>query len=186
MPGTGWPTDDEAVLEQGLVAVEREAVVVGAEDGDGAARLGEPVGVDEVDLGEEVQRPFEDRGPACGRRRTTSARRLGTRSDSVGLHRLDDLAEHRGHEHGVGDALVARGDEPVLGGEAHARHRHDAPADVGVAEHRGDAGDVERRHDHDGGFVLTRRRELQRVEHVREQLVVLEHRGLRARPTCRW
>ena len=78
----------------------------------------------------------------------------------------------------MGDLLVARGDQPVLGREAHARHRDDAPADVGVAEHGGDAGDVERRHDHDGGFVLARGRELQRVEHVRQQLVVLEHRGL--------
>ena len=76
------PDRRQAVLEQGLVAVEREPVVVGTEDRDGAARLGEPVGVDEVDLGEEVQRPFQDRGPACGSRRRTSARRLGTRSDS--------------------------------------------------------------------------------------------------------
>ena len=167
----------EAGGEERLVAVEREAVVVGSEDGDGAAGLGEAVGVDEVDLGEEHQRAPEDRRVHLG----AAVRQRPQRRDPqrlVGLHGLDDLAEHGRHEHGVGDALVARGDQPVLGREAHAGHGHDAPTDVGVAEHRGDAGDVERRHHHDGGFVLAGRRELERVEDVGEQLVVLEDRGL--------
>ncbi len=75
--------------------------------------------------------------------------------------------------------LVACGEQPVFGREADARDRHDAPADVGVAEHGGDAGDVERRHDDDGGFVVAGGGEFERVEHVGEELVVLEDRGLR-------
>ena len=148
----------QAGLEQGLVAVEREAVVVGAEDRDGAAGLGEPVRVDEVGLGEQLQRPLEHRRGHAGaavRRGPAGSGPAAFGSASMASH---DAGEHGGHEHGVGDLLVAGGGEPLLGGEAHAGQRHDAPADVGVAEHRGDAGDVERRRRHDGRFVLTCRR----------------------------
>ena len=179
MPGSGWPTDDRRALEQGLVAVEGEAVVVGTEDRDRAARLGEAVGVHEVDLGEEVQRPLEDgcghAGAAVRQGRGGSAP-AALASASMASTILPSMV---GTSMAWVTPLVACGDQPVLGREAHARHRHDAPADVGVAEHRGDARRRGTAARHDGGFVLAGGRELERVEHVREELVVLEHRGLR-------
>ena len=176
--GDGSSDRREAVLEQGLVGVEREAVVVGAEERDGAAGLGEAVGVDEVGLGHEVQGAFEDRGVHAG----AAVREVPQGGDAgvgVGFHDLDDPGEHRGDHGRVGDALTPGDLDPFLGGEA--REGHDAPADVGGAQHRGDARDVERRHRHDRGFVLAGAGELERVEHVREQLVVAQHRGLRRR-----
>ena len=172
----------EPVLEQRLVAVEAEAVVVGAEEGDGAAGLGEAVRVHEVGLGHEVQRALEHRLVHAG----AAVREVAQRRDAqagVGLHHLHDAGEHGGHHGGVGDALVAHDAEPVLRGEA--GERHDAAADVGGAQQRGHAGDVERRHRHDGGLVLARRAELERVEHVGRAAGRASGSRPWARPTCR-
>ena len=68
-------------LEQRLVAVEREAVVVGAEDRDGAAGLGEAVGVHEVESREQVERTLGGStgasGAAVGEARSEATRRSG-------------------------------------------------------------------------------------------------------------
>ena len=95
----------------------------------------------------------------------------------IALHHLHDAGQHRRDDGRVRDPFALGGGDPLLGGEL--RERHDAPTDVGGAQHCGDTRDVERRDRDDRGFVLTRAPELERVEHVREQLVVAQHRGLR-------
>ena len=91
--GDGLADGRQALLEHRLVAVQREAVVVGSEEGDGAARLGEAVRVHEVGLGHEVQRALEHRRvharPAVGQ----VAQR---RHPRLGIARREDVAEARG------------------------------------------------------------------------------------------
>ena len=81
-----------------VVAVHREAVVVGPEERDGAARLGEAVRVHEVGLGEELQRALEHRRGHAGAAVHQAAQARDTRSLGSASMMLDDAGEHRGHE----------------------------------------------------------------------------------------
>ena len=166
--GDGLADRREALLEHRLVAVEREAVVVGPEERDGAARLGEPVGVHEVGLGHQVQRPLEHRRVHAGARRTRGCAASGTRASGSASITATMRSSMVGTTRRVRDALALHGGDPLLGGEA--GERHDPPADPRGAQHRRDARDVERRHRHDRRLVLTRAERLERVHHVAEQL----------------
>ena len=147
-------------------------MVVGTEQRDGAARLGEPVRVDERGLGEQLEGALEHRRRhACAAVRQVPQRGRGCRR--VGIERMDDAGEHRRHDERVRHAFAARELEPAFGSEPW--QRDDAPPRVRGAEHRGDAGDVERRHGHQHRLVVIGRRELHGVELVGEELVVLEH-----------
>ena len=96
---------------------------------------------------------------------------------TVGLDHVEDAVEHRRHDHGVGDRLLAHEPHPLLGVEA--LELHDPPARVGGGQHRGHGGDVVRRDADDGRLVLAGAPELERVHEVRRQVQVAEHRGLR-------
>ena len=82
---------------------------------------------------------------------------MGTRSVASASMASTILPSMVGTTHGVGDAFVAR----AVAIQSSAEKRTPGSGtmrrpDVGGAQHRGDARDVERRHDHDRGFVLTR------------------------------
>ena len=87
------------------------AMVVGAEHGDGRARLGQPVGVGEVDLGQQRHHPLRARWPASGHRRRTVARRPGSPSPSL-VEDVADAGQHGRHDHGVRDAFAAHRRRP--------------------------------------------------------------------------
>ena len=150
-------------------------MVVGTEDRDRARRLGEAVGVHEVEPVEQRHGPLDHRP----RHRTAAVGERAHRRQpaAVGVDDVEDAVEHRRHDHGVGDRLVAHELHPLLGVEA--LELHDPASGVGGRQHRGHRGDVVRRHADDGGLVLARAPELERVHEVRRQVQVAEDRGLR-------
>ena len=131
-PGQDAPDGSEPCPHVGLVAAEGRPVIIGAEHGDGARGLGEPVGVHQVEPVEEHHGPLHHRAghrtPAVGKRSH------GGQTRAVGVDDVEDAAEHRRHDHGVGDRLGPDGCHPGVGVEA--LELHHAAADVGRRQHR--------------------------------------------------
>ena len=156
------------------VAVAGGPVVVGAEHGDRRAGLGEPVGVGEVDVGQQRHHPLQHGG-----RRARPAVRQGPQAGeagSVGVEHVADARQHRRDDHGVGDALAAHGRDPARGVEL--GEVDDAAPEVQVAEQVGEAGHVVRRHAHEHGVVGPGPGELDGADHVRREVAVPQHRRL--------
>ena len=157
-------------------------MVVGAQHSDRRRCLREPVGVHEVDVGQQLEGALQHRHRhACAAVRQRAERRRST--SGITLENGDDACQHRRHHEGVGDRLGRRQLQPVVGVEA--RHRYDAPTDVSRRQHGGDTGDMERGDGDEGGLLLSRRSELERVEEVGGQVVVVEHGRLGGRRRTR-
>ena len=133
-------------------------MVLGTEDRDGGRGLGEAVRVDELGLGEQLQRPLDDRdghAPAAVGQMAQRGQRF-----PLGFEHVEDAAEHGWDDHRLRHGFVARDRDPLLGVER--RQLHDAPPRVDRREDRGDPGDVVRRDAHQRRFVLICAHELDR------------------------
>jgi hypothetical protein len=155
-------------------------VVVGPQHGDGGAGLGEPVGVGELDVGQQVHHPLQHGGrrarPAIGQGPQAGQPATAATSAAGALEHVGDARQHRGHDHGVGDAVPAHGPHPA-GGVELAQVDEPAPQ-VEVAQEVGQPGHVVGRHAHEDGLVVARRPVLHGADHVRRQVPVAQHRGL--------
>ena len=89
---------------------------------------------------------------------------------------VDDAGQHRGHDHGLGDALAAGGVEPDLGIEG--VEIDDAPAGIEVGEQIGHSGDVVRRHGDERRLFGLGAGELDRADHIRGEMTVTQDGGL--------
>ena len=157
------------------VAGEGGGVVVGPEHGDRRGGLGEPVGVHEADVGEQLEGPLEHgqrhAGAAVGERAQRG--HLGGGAVEV----VDDAGQHRRHDHGVGDALATHRLEPRLGVEG--VEVDDAAAGVEVRQQVGHAGDVVRRHGDERRLVGVGAGELDGADHVGREVPMAQQGGLR-------
>ena len=148
------------------------AMVIGGEQGDGRAGLGQPVGVHEIDLGQRPKRPLHQ----LGRHAPAAVGEMAQRRQVVALERGQHAAKHGGHHHGVGDLLVAGGAHPGLGLER--GEVDDAASRVERAQHGRNAGDVVRRDADQLGLGGVTAEEVHRTEDVRDEVPVPQHRRL--------
>ena len=149
-------------------------MVLGTEHGDGGAGLGQPVGVDQADVGQLLEGPLDQghrhAAPAVGQMAQGGQLLVALDQD------LEDAPEHGRHHHGVGDRLGRRQVHPGLGRELGQIDQ--APARPHRGQHGRDAGDVVRRDAHQGGVVGVGPHELDRLEHVAGEVAVAQHGGL--------
>ena len=137
-------TDRTQPARDGLVGcAERGAVVVGGEHGDGRAGLGQAVGVDEADVGQQRQRLAHQR--QCDLRSAVGQRAQRRQRGRLGFEHGDDAVEHGRHHRGRGDALVRRPGAPIRAASK-LRQVHHLSARVQIRQRRADAGDVVGRH----------------------------------------
>ena len=151
-------------------------MILGPEKTDGGAGLGQPIGIREGNLRQSPHCPLDDR---LGHRSTAIGdgpqRRRRRRARS--LEPLHDACQHRGNDKRLRDAFGRDQLEP--GGRVELRQHHDASSCVDRRQDRRDARDVIGRNRHERGLVLGGRAEFHRREHVRAQVTVTEHGGLR-------
>ncbi len=153
---------------------DRLAVVLGTEDGDGGAGLGQPVRVDQAHVGQLFEGPLDQghrhAAPAIGQMAQRGQLLVALDED------LEDAPEHGRHHHGVGDGLRGGQVHPGLGRELGQVDQ--APARPHRGQHGRDAGDVVRRDAHQGGVVGVGPHELDRLEHVAGEVAMAQHGGL--------
>ena len=145
-------------------------VLVGGEHGDGGAGLGQPVGVDQVDVGHVGQCALDEleRHAPAAVGEVPQGREVGARL----LNGAQDPPQHGRHHHGVRDVLRRRQLHP--GGGLEGRQIHDAAAGVERAQHRRDPGDVVRGHADQlrlGGLAAE---ELDARDDVRDEVAVTQ------------
>ncbi len=89
-------------------------MIVGSEERDGRAGLGESVGVDERSDGKQVERPLNylERHLSASVGQSSHAEQ---RFSAAGIEYLDDASEHGRHDHRVGDTLAFDGVDPGVG-----------------------------------------------------------------------
>jgi hypothetical protein len=157
-------------------------MVARRQHGDRRGRLGQPVRVHEPGPGEDPQRPLQDRprGPRPAVGQAAQRRRARVAAADLG----HDPGQHRRHDERVRDPLPPHGPQPLRGVERRQVH-HAAPG-VEVRQQARQPGDVVRRHRDQRRVALPGRPELDRVQHVREQVPVPQHGGLGlgGRPAC--
>ena len=172
IPGSGLPTEDSRARTAGSRRVQRGAMILRPEQRDGRTGLGEPVRVDEIDLGPLPQCPLDERG----RHRRAAVGERSQRRHRLVLRAVDDPGEHRRHHHRAGDFLLPHRAKPLTGGES--LEHEGAAARVEIGDHVRDGGDVIRRDADEGRLLLAGRRELHRPEHVGDQVLVPEQHAL--------
>ena len=157
-------------------------MVVGGEHRDRRAGLGEPVGVDEADVGQQskclAHQRKRDLRAAVGE--VAQRRQLGR----LRLQRRHDAVEHGRHHGRGGDALVARPAGPTRSA-SNCVQVHHLSAGVQVRQRRADTGDVIRRHADQRRVVGLGGVELDRAGDVAGQVVVRQLDGLGPRRGAR-
>ena len=170
----------QAGADRRIVALDGRPVVLGPEEGDGRAGLGQTVGVDEVGGREQLQSAGHDGrgdpGPAIGKR--SEGGHAGVLLAGQGL---DDPRQHGGHDHGVGHLLLADGVEPDL--RAEGVEVDEPSSGVEVADQIGDTGHVVGRDGDGDGIALLGPPEIDRGEDIGEEVAVSQDGRLRCR--CR-
>ena len=153
----------------------RRAVVVGGQHGDGRAGLGQAVGVDEVHVRQQPQRPLDHRlrhPPAAVGERTQVRQRLAALLQHVRI---------RPSMVGTTIAWVICSAAAIVDPDLRREGRQvdGAPAAVDRGQHRRDAGDVVGRHADQRRLVLLGVHELDGRDHVGREVPVAQHRRLR-------
>ena len=173
--GTGRPAEPSRARTAGSVDRIAERCSSGPEHRDRRARLGQPVGVDEVDLRPVVHRALDH---ADGHRRAAVGQRLQRGHRPVRV-RLDDPREHRRHHQCVSHALAPHQLQPLLTGEL---LEHDAPTSrIQVRDRVRDRRDVIGRNAHQRGIAGLGPPELDRAQHIADQILVTQQDALRRR-----
>jgi len=148
------------------------AVVLRPEEGDGRTGLGEPVGVDEIYLRPFPQRPLDERG----RHRSAAVGQRPQRRHGLVFRAVHDPGEHRRDHHRAGHLLLPHRAQPLTRGEV-LENQGPAPG-VQIGDHVRDGGDVIRRNADQSRFRLAGRCELDRPQHVGDQVLVPEQHAL--------
>ena len=156
-------------------------MIVGPEHRDRRARLGQPVGVDETDVGQQPEclahqrkcdlRAAVGEGPQCGQ---PGRLRLQGRHDAI---------QHRRHDGSRRDAFVTDQPEPLGGVEL--RQVHHLSAGIQIRQRRAHARDVIRRHTDQRGIAGFGRVELDRSGDVAGQVVMGQLNGFGSRRRAR-
>ena len=157
------------------------AVVVGSEHRDGRAGLGEAVGVDEADLGQQSE-CLAHQGKSDLRAAVGQVPQ-GRQRDRLRLKRRHDAIEHGRHDGRGRDALVAHQPDPLA--RLELPQVDHLSARVQVRQRRADARDVIRRHADQRGVTGVRGVELDRPGDVAGQVVVRQLNGFRPRGGAR-
>ena len=148
-------------------------MVVGGEHRDRGTGLGEPVGVDEPDLWQQLE-CLADQGK-CDLRAAVGEISQRGQLDRFGFQRRHDAVQRGGYHGRRGDALVAHQPDPLAGFELAQVHHLSAGVQVGRCGT--DARDVVRRYTDQRGVVGVGRVELDRAGDVVGQVVMGQLNG---------